>query len=94
MHEPAALAKLDEDSAAPGGAAEPLVGLLTTTGAHKVTKRVTNETLDRNSEVSFVAGCVFACGYACVWEREELREATCRSLFRELSVQTAITVGL
>ena len=93
VHEPAALAKLDEVSAAPGGAAEPLVGLLTTTGAHKVTSRVTNETLDRNSEVSFVAGCVFACGYTCVWERE-LREATCRRLFRELSVQTAITVGL
>ena len=92
MHEPAALAKLDEDSAAPGGAAEPLVGLLTTTGAHKVTTRVTNETLDRNIEVSFVAGCVFACGYTCVWERE-LRSVS-RSLFRELSVQTAITVGL
>ena len=39
VHEPAALAKLDEVSAAPGGAAEPLVGLLTTTGAHKVTTR-------------------------------------------------------
>ena len=39
VHDPAALAKLDEDSAAPGGAAEPLVGLLTTGAHNKVTAR-------------------------------------------------------